>query len=108
MSCCPAPVPAPSSEWVAGEVRSRYLEGEVGSSVCPLLSGVPRGHVRQLFGSGQQTVNMTYCSSCAVTFLCPGVCGKKLCDSGCSGLLFIVRADKVVSLELCGGEPLLL
>lgn len=46
--------------------------------------------------------------SCAVTFLHPGVCGKQLCDSEYSGLFFVVWADKVVSLELCGVEPLLL
>lgn len=51
---------------------------------------------------------MTHYWSHAVTFLHPSVCGKKLCDSGYSGLFFIVRADKAVSLELCGVEPLLL
>lgn len=51
---------------------------------------------------------MTHGCSCAVTFLCPGICGKKLCDSGYTGLFFIVQADKAASLELCGVEPLLL
>lgn len=51
-------------------------------------------------------MNTTYYWSRAVTFLCPGVCGKKLCDSGYSGLFFIAGADKEVSLELWGVELL--
>lgn len=53
-------------------------------------------------------MNVTHDCSRAVTFLCPGICGKKLCDSGYTGLFFIVQDEKAVSPELCGVEPLLL